>query len=140
VIRDLLKPSGYSIHCIDYVLSGNGAEEHSTKLRIIANEHDILPMLDTTINKLSDDVETYFLSDEGHYFWKGQKRYDEFPFRRVVSINMIKKCRRQGSVEIRIFITKSFTPLIWSIFPEASTLNFSVSKKIERLYAIDGSG
>jgi glycosyltransferase involved in cell wall biosynthesis/2-polyprenyl-3-methyl-5-hydroxy-6-metoxy-1,4-benzoquinol methylase len=90
-IKALLNPDGYSIHCIDHVLMGNGAADHMNKLQIIANENNILPMLDSTINKLSEDVETYFLSAEGHYFWKGQRSYDEFPFRRVVSINLIKK-------------------------------------------------
>jgi len=89
-IRQLLTPAGFSIHCIDHVLLGNGAEGHLAKLQIIANENDKLSELDSTITKLSNDVETYFLSAEGHLFWKGQVPYDKFPFRRVVSINIIK--------------------------------------------------
>lgn len=89
-VRRILKPEGFSIHCVDHVIQGNGANEHDKKLRLILNEHHLLPGFDTTLNQLKDDVETYFLSAEGHNLWRGKQKYSDFPFRRVVSIQIKK--------------------------------------------------
>ena len=90
-IRKILKPGGFSIHCIDHVVMGNGAKEHEEKIRLIINEHNLLPFFDITLQESKEDVETYYLSAEGHNLWRGTKKYEEFPFRRVISIHLSKK-------------------------------------------------
>jgi hypothetical protein len=32
------------------------------------------------------DVETFYLSPQGHHHWRGGRPYEEFPFRKVVSL------------------------------------------------------
>lgn len=89
-VRRILKPDGFSIHCVDHVILGKGAKEHDKKIRMILNEHNLLPLFGITLNRLKDDVETYYLSAEGHNLWKGKQKYADFPFRRVVSIQIKK--------------------------------------------------
>jgi hypothetical protein len=36
--------------------------------------------------QLKDDLETFYLSATGHHLWRGGKLYEDFPFRKVVSI------------------------------------------------------
>ena len=90
-IRKILKPNGSSIHCIDHVVMGNGAKEHDEKIRLIADEHNLLPVFDSILKQSKEDVDTYYLSAEGHNLWRGQKKYDDFPFRKVISIQIKKE-------------------------------------------------
>jgi glycosyltransferase involved in cell wall biosynthesis/2-polyprenyl-3-methyl-5-hydroxy-6-metoxy-1,4-benzoquinol methylase len=89
-IKKYLKKDGCTIHNIDHVLLGNGEESHYKNLRLIFKELYIEDKLNILLSKLKDDVETYFLSVEGHLLWKGNIKYEDFPFRRVVSINICK--------------------------------------------------
>ncbi len=41
------------------------------------------------LERLKCDVETFFLSPQGHHHWRGGLPYEEFPFRRVVSLQTI---------------------------------------------------
>ena len=90
-IRKIVKPGGFSIHCIDHVVMGNGAKEHDEKIRLIVNEHTLLPVFDRILTQSKDDVETYYLSAEGHNLWRGTIKYEEFPFRRVISVQIKKE-------------------------------------------------
>lgn len=96
-ISKFLRPRGKSIHCVDHVLQGAGAQEHDENLKVILFhqlklqeltygisdfERDYYKMM----NRLNDDLETYYLSAEGHNMWRGDVPYDVFPFRKVVSI------------------------------------------------------
>jgi SAM-dependent methyltransferase len=90
-IRKIVKPDGFSIHCIDHVVMGNGAKEHDEKIRLILHEHNLLPVFDMILNQSKEDVETYYLSAEGHNLWRGTKKYDVFPFRKVISIQIKKE-------------------------------------------------
>jgi glycosyltransferase involved in cell wall biosynthesis/2-polyprenyl-3-methyl-5-hydroxy-6-metoxy-1,4-benzoquinol methylase len=90
-IKKIAKPEGFSIHCIDHVLMGNGAQEHDEKLRSILNENNLLPVFDRILHQLKEDIETYYLSAEGHNLWRGLTKYDDFPFRKVVSVQIRKK-------------------------------------------------
>jgi hypothetical protein len=36
--------------------------------------------------RLRNDVETYYLSPSGHQLWRGGLPYNQFPFRKIVSI------------------------------------------------------
>ncbi len=96
-IRKFLRPQGKSIHCVDHVLRGAAAEEHEENLKVIllnqlqlqnpayavGNFEDEYKRM---IGRLKYDLETYYLSAEGHNFWRGSVAYDVFPFRKVVSI------------------------------------------------------
>jgi len=83
-----LKSNGRNIHAIDHVYSGNGQLFHEQQLERYFKGFGIKENYKNVLNRLKDDVETYFMSAEGHLFWKGDMDYNNFPFRRVVSINL----------------------------------------------------
>jgi 2-polyprenyl-3-methyl-5-hydroxy-6-metoxy-1,4-benzoquinol methylase len=94
-IRGFLKPGGISIHAIDHVLKGNGADGHLAHLIGIgqlsgfeaAEIHDLL-------RALRDDVDTYYLSAESHNMWRGSMSYDECPMRACVSVHICAAAHR----------------------------------------------
>jgi glycosyltransferase involved in cell wall biosynthesis len=88
-VNRLLKPEGRSIHAVDHVLRGKGAEWHK------ANAGCLLELcgfaggtLDTLEHRMAQDPDTFYLSAEGHNRWRGTKPYDEFPMRQVVSLQI----------------------------------------------------
>jgi hypothetical protein len=87
---DLLsEKQGCSIHAVDHVLAGWGAEEHLEKLeRIVAGLGITQQALKETITQLEGDPETYFVSAEAHNRWRGDLAYDSYPMRRIVSVNL----------------------------------------------------
>lgn len=94
-IGQLLRPGGSSIHCVDSVIAGNDTAFHDRQLRIVLREQSRLarPLeaadeetYDRLLTRLRDDVETFYLSAQGHNLWRGFQPYEQFPFRRVVSI------------------------------------------------------
>jgi glycosyltransferase involved in cell wall biosynthesis len=89
-IRRFVAPGrGFSIHAVDHVLRGWDEEHHLGQLRIIADELAISEgELAEMLQRLAEDTDTYFLSAEGHNLWRGRRTYDEFPFRRCVSIQV----------------------------------------------------
>ncbi len=69
--------NGCSIHAVDHVLAGWGADEHREKLeRIVAALGLPLPDLAETIETMEGDPETYFVSAEAHNRWRGDLPYD----------------------------------------------------------------
>jgi len=80
---------GRSIHAVDHVLAGWGADSHLAGLRKIV-ELSGLPLteLDATIERLRNDPETYFVSAESHNRWRGGLPYDSYSMRRIVSVNV----------------------------------------------------
>jgi len=87
-IKRLLKPGGFSVHAIDHVLLGNGADQHLSNLRqwcrcLCGDDR----RLDGVVAALEKDPEAYFLSAEAHNMWRGKIPYDDFPMRRCVSIH-----------------------------------------------------
>ena len=84
------KSEGFSsIHAIDHVLVGNGAESHLEKLKLMVKELALdVVELDKMLVRLADDVETYYLSAESHNMWRGGLPYDKFPMRKCVSIQI----------------------------------------------------
>lgn len=85
----LAKQGGVSIHAVDHVLAGWGAEEHLEKLRRIATGMGIsAEQLDATLAELKDDPETYFVSAESHNRWRGALPYEQYKMRRIVSVNL----------------------------------------------------
>jgi hypothetical protein len=80
---------GTTIHAVDHVLKGVGAEEHLVRLRRLVSGLDLdADELDAALDALTCDPETYFLSAESHNRWRGGAPYDEFPMRRCVSIQL----------------------------------------------------
>ncbi len=103
-IRKFLKPGGHSLHLIDHVLAGDGADFHLQHLAdILAAQSelalkqtpDLKVQLTGTLKKLTLDIDTYYLSAEGHNRWRGATPYDSFPFRKVVSIHSWKQYASQ---------------------------------------------
>jgi SAM-dependent methyltransferase len=80
---------GFTIHAIDHVLKGAGAEAHLAKLATIVTGLGIgRGDLDRLLERLNDDPDSYFLSAEAHNRWRGTTPYQQFPMRRVVSIHL----------------------------------------------------
>jgi SAM-dependent methyltransferase len=99
-IRRFLKPGGHSLHLIDHVLAGEAADFHFHHLTGIAARQSELAgespaasvdEVVTTLDKLTNDLDTYYLSAEGHNQWRGTTAYEDFPFRKVVSIHSWKR-------------------------------------------------
>lgn len=98
-IHKFLRPKGKSIHCIDHVIQGLGTEYHEESLKRIVfcqkqlqQDNCIFSNIESEYNniltQLKDDLETFYLSALGHYLWRGSLTYDDFPFRKVVSIQI----------------------------------------------------
>jgi hypothetical protein len=94
-IREFLRPGGYSIHCVDSVIEGAGADFHAEQLRALLQQQRQLAdpgsaadpqEYDRLLEQLNADLETFYLSAHGHHLWRGGQSYDAFPFRKVVSI------------------------------------------------------
>jgi hypothetical protein len=94
-IGEFLAPGGASIHCFDFVLLGIGQEHALASARNILNQQAQLEnQVDESgfadlLERLKDDVETFFLSPQGHHQWRRCLAYEKFPFRRVVSLQTI---------------------------------------------------
>jgi uncharacterized UPF0146 family protein len=85
------KRGGCSIHAVDHVLAGWGADEHREKLdRMVAalglSEQDLAAQIDT----MEDDPEAYFVSAEAHNRWRGDLPYDQYTMRRIGSVNLFR--------------------------------------------------
>ncbi|HEU4599502.1 MAG TPA: methyltransferase domain-containing protein [Solirubrobacterales bacterium] len=88
--RELLtRNGGVQIHTVDHVLAGWGAEEHLAKLRRVAAGMSVSDdELHAALAGAVDDPETYFVSAESHNRWRGEIPYDQYPMRRIVSVNL----------------------------------------------------
>jgi len=103
-----LRPGGFSIHCADVVLEGKSDAWHIAQLkRIVAHQRQIasnLPIdtsptttvppaindaVDQLISQARADLETFYLSPQGHNLWRSQTHYEDFPFRKVISVQSI---------------------------------------------------
>jgi 2-polyprenyl-3-methyl-5-hydroxy-6-metoxy-1,4-benzoquinol methylase len=89
-----LRPGGWSFHSVDCVIQGAHTTYHCDQCsRILAYQNAIAESkavseqaLIELINRAHDDTETYYLSAAGHNLWRGGLSYDEFPFRKVISL------------------------------------------------------
>jgi len=111
IVCGILAELGYQVTLVDpYEGAGNGPTEYaqysqqyphvkiikdlfSPNLSQISRQNETLRVLNqidsdyaVLSNQLKEDVETYYLSATGHYLWRGNVPYDQFPFRKVVSI------------------------------------------------------
>jgi len=88
--RMVTAKQGISIHAVDHVLAGWGAQSHLDTLeRIVAASGLSTEALADTIAKLEADPDTYFVSAEAHDRWRGDLDYDDYPMRRIVSVNLL---------------------------------------------------
>lgn len=95
-IAELLRPGGASVHCFDFILQGAAADSAAKNARQIlmhqdgiagrATQEDQLPQICAA---LTQDLEAFYLSPQGHHHWRGGQPYDAFPFRKVVSLQTI---------------------------------------------------
>lgn len=86
---ELLGPGGVSLHAIDHVLAGWGAEAHRERLDQVLSCSGLEPgALEALLARLERDPDAYFLSAEAHERWRGEVPYREYPMRRVVSIEV----------------------------------------------------
>lgn len=82
---------GCSIHAVDHVLAGWGAEEHRAKLdRIVAALGLSADELAARIEEMERDPETYFVSAEAHNRWRGELPYDQYTMRRIGSVDLFR--------------------------------------------------
>jgi SAM-dependent methyltransferase len=87
---ELLAPGGCSIHAVDHVLAGWGAEEHLERLEEIVRRSGLaVDELHSLVGALQADPEAYFVSAETHERWRGALAYDDYPMRRIGSIQML---------------------------------------------------
>ncbi len=88
-IKMYLRPQGLSIHAIDMVRKGIGDKESLSMLLKIAELSEI-PEVDVMqgLEQMDDDVETYYLSAEGHNLWRNGILYEKFPMRKCTSMQV----------------------------------------------------
>ncbi len=89
---DLLAPGGASIHAVDHVLAGWGAEQHLERLEEIVRGSGLpVDRLQELIGRLESDPEAYFVSAEAHERWRGALPYESYPMRRIASIGVLSR-------------------------------------------------
>ena len=94
-MAEVLSPPGVSIHCFDFILQGHGElDDLENAPRILAEQQKLAgdpanEPFEQLLERLRSDVETFFLSPQGHHHWRGGRPYAEFPFRKVVSLQTI---------------------------------------------------
>jgi hypothetical protein len=94
-MAEFLLPAGFSIHCFDFILQGHGDAYDRVHAQEILGEQQRLthaednPSFEDLLDRLRNDVETFFLSPQGHHHWRNGRPYPEFPFRKVVSLQTV---------------------------------------------------
>ena len=112
---EFLSPQGVSIHCFDFILQGRReAYDLGNAQRILAEHEKCVRQTETEpfpilLERLKTDVETFFLSPQGHHHWRNGQRYADFPFRKVVSLQTI--ARRSPSYSAVIPDVRRTAPL-----------------------------
>jgi glycosyltransferase involved in cell wall biosynthesis/2-polyprenyl-3-methyl-5-hydroxy-6-metoxy-1,4-benzoquinol methylase len=91
--QGLVAPTGgCCVHAIDHVVRGWGAEEHRERLEQVVVASGLGDaLLDETVRRLEDDPDAYFVSAEAHEVWRGSIPYDDYPMRRIASINLFRR-------------------------------------------------
>ncbi|QGJ71853.1 Class I SAM-dependent methyltransferase [Planctomycetales bacterium 10988] len=95
-----LAKGGYCMHAIDHVFRGKGQDQHEAMLNWVvaqqkqlagtpASKESIKAELDSLLHAAHEDLETYYLSALGHNLWRGQMSYEEFPFRKCISVQSV---------------------------------------------------
>jgi hypothetical protein len=88
------RTGGCSIHAVDHVLAGWGADSHREGLdRIVAAMGLSAGELAATIEAMELDPDTYLVSAEAHNQWRGALDYDAYPMRRIGSVQLFGQAR-----------------------------------------------
>ena len=93
-IFDCLKTGGISIHAVDFTVEISIMPTHPLMNEILRCHHSNVSAEQIREEALADR-DTFYLSPQGHYGWRRflEKSYDEYPYRRVTSLNIVaKKC------------------------------------------------
>jgi predicted SAM-dependent methyltransferase len=100
-INQFLKPGGASIHCIDDVVEGPTSDWHFQEVaEALSLQHQLqnraispidarsysANVLKDLCDQLRYDVDTYYISPLEYYRWKGGSTYEDYPFRKIVSV------------------------------------------------------
>jgi hypothetical protein len=94
-MAEFLTPQGLSLHCFDFIVQGRGEEYDLVHAQEILAEqqkltgHAATEPFENLLERLKEDVETFFLSPQGHHNWRCGQSYAEFPFRKVVSLQTV---------------------------------------------------
>jgi hypothetical protein len=104
-IREFLKPGGVSLHCFDLILEGTSHEHDLGTAQSILTQQAQLGgqpenSLQAVLGELKADVETFYLSPQGHHHWRAGRPYEEFPFRKVVSLQTIEVSKSSGETPV----------------------------------------
>jgi hypothetical protein len=90
--RELTASDGCSIHAVDHVIAGWGAEAHLERLEEIVRRSGLpVERLGELIAELEADPEAYLVSAEAHERWRGVLPYDDYPMRRIASIGLLSR-------------------------------------------------
>lgn len=88
-MQHCLADAGLSIHSIDWTLKGIMVDfsiiEHFTL------HHGFTIDLQRMAHDAMNDIDTFFLSPQGHYGWRKflRRSYDEYPYRKVTAFDLI---------------------------------------------------
>ncbi|MFN2475816.1 MAG: class I SAM-dependent methyltransferase [Chthoniobacterales bacterium] len=96
-IAKYLRPGGHSVHCFDFIVQGPGTEHAFENARYILEQQKRLNnessepaiTLGEVVPRFTDDLETFYLSPQGHHNWRGGLPYEQFPYRKVVSLQSV---------------------------------------------------
>ncbi|HXE12402.1 MAG TPA: glycoside hydrolase family 99-like domain-containing protein [Bryobacteraceae bacterium] len=97
-MKKFLKKNGLSIHAVDHVHRGNGAPEHLTNLELMMDLFGLSRAdLSQQLERVNQDVDTYFLSAESHNRWRGSTPYRDFPMRVCISVQL---CSDAAAIQV----------------------------------------
>jgi hypothetical protein len=81
-----------SIHALDHVIAGWGADAHAVRLRRWTDALGLSEaLLAEQLDQLERDPETYLVSAEAHDRWRGDLPYEDYPMRRIVSVQLFSR-------------------------------------------------
>lgn len=93
-IDESLKSGGISLHCFDFVSRGLHEDQDVIAAQKILDAQGNLtqtsaPDVKELRSQMEADIETFYLSPQGHQWWRCGRSYDDFPYRKVASIQTI---------------------------------------------------
>lgn len=93
-IDEVLRKQGVSLHCFDFVVRGLGQEHDQLHAQRVLNAQATLSGLGANLASelaaaMEADIETFYLSPQGHQWWRCGRSYHEFPYRKVASLQTI---------------------------------------------------